>query len=137
MAIGGRLHKSGQQHRSLDLLTHAQEGDNALTSETIRRRFDCTGQRSIVGCHVTQNALKVRLFIKPYCGWCHRAMNWLEDHKIPFEALDVISDAKAYAEMVNLSGQTLAPVIEVNGKILADFGPDDLERFWKHIGPPA
>jgi len=22
--------------------------------------------------------MKIRLFIKPYCGWCHQAMRWLE-----------------------------------------------------------
>ena len=60
-------------------------------------------------------------------------MNWLEDHRIPYETLDVISDDKAYAEMVKVSGQTLAPVIEVNGKILADFGPNDLDRFWRQF----
>ena len=79
------------------------------------------------------NPKQIRLFIKPYCGWCHRAMGWLEDHRIPYEALDVVSDEKAYAEMFQLSGQTLAPVIEVNGKILADFGPSDLARFWKQF----
>lgn len=21
--------------------------------------------------------MKIRLFIKPYCGWCHAAMRWL------------------------------------------------------------
>jgi hypothetical protein len=23
--------------------------------------------------------VKIRLFIKPYCGWCHWAQNWLDD----------------------------------------------------------
>jgi len=75
--------------------------------------------------------MKIRLFIKPYCGWCDKAMNWLDDHDIEYEVLDVISDNAAYDEMVKLSDQSLAPVIDVDGKILADFGPDQLERFWK------
>jgi glutaredoxin len=75
--------------------------------------------------------MKIRLFIKPYCGWCHKAMRWLDDHDIQYGKLDVISDEKAFAEMVKLSGQTLAPVIDVDGKILADFGPEELEKFWR------
>lgn len=75
--------------------------------------------------------MKTRLFIKPYCGWCHKAMNWLDANDIEYEVLDVISSNAAYDEMVKLSGQSLAPVIDVDGKILADFGPDQLERFWK------
>jgi glutaredoxin len=73
--------------------------------------------------------MKIRLFIKPYCPWCHKAMRWLDDHDIEYEKLDVIADSKAYTEMVNLSGQTLAPVIEVDGKVLADFGPEELAKF--------
>ncbi len=77
--------------------------------------------------------MKIRLFIKPYCGWCHKAMRWLEERSIKYETLDVIADAKAMDEMVQLSGQTFAPVIEVDGKILADFGPEELEAFWEDL----
>lgn len=75
----------------------------------------------------------VRLFVKPYCGWCHEAEDWLRERDISFEKLDVISDAAARREMQELSGQTLAPVIEVDGEILADFDTDQLEAFWKQI----
>ena len=77
--------------------------------------------------------MKIRLFIKPYCGWCHKAMRWLDAHGVKYETLDVIADTEAYREMVELSGQTLAPVIDVDGKVLADFGPEELERFWQQI----
>ena len=76
---------------------------------------------------------KVRLFIKPYCGWCHKAERWLDQHEIDYETVDVISDEAAYDEMINLSGQELAPVIDVDGEILADFGPDQLARFWAQL----
>ncbi|MGI8967230.1 MAG: glutaredoxin family protein [Limisphaerales bacterium] len=74
---------------------------------------------------------KIRLFVKPYCGWCHEAKDWLEDRGIVFEEVDVTSDAAARREMRELSGQKLAPVIEVNGEILADFDTDQLAKFWK------
>jgi glutaredoxin len=76
---------------------------------------------------------KVRLFVKPYCGWCHKAERWLDQHEIDYETVDVISDEAAYDEMINLSGQELAPVIDVDGEILADFGPDQLARFWDQL----
>jgi glutaredoxin len=74
--------------------------------------------------------MKARLFIKPWCGWCHKAMNWLDDHGVEYDIIDVLKDNAAYEEMIRLSGQDLTPVIDVDGKILADFGPDQLERFW-------
>jgi glutaredoxin len=76
---------------------------------------------------------KVRLFIKPFCGWCAQAMDWLDDHSIEYEVLDVVADEQAYEEMDRLSGQTLAPVIDVDGRILADFGARELAAFWKEL----
>jgi glutaredoxin len=76
---------------------------------------------------------RVRLFVKPYCGWCHEAQDWLEERGIEFETLDVTSDARARAEMVQLTDQTLAPVIDVDGEILADFDTGQLEEFWKKL----
>jgi glutaredoxin len=77
--------------------------------------------------------MKIRLFIKPYCGWCHKAMRWLDNRGIKYEKIDVMADEAAFDEMIRISGQELAPVIDVDGKVLADFGPEQLEKFWKTI----
>lgn len=77
--------------------------------------------------------MNIRLFIKPYCPWCHLAQRWLDGRGVQYETLDVIADRQAYTEMIRLSGQSLAPVIDVNGEVLADFGPDELEMFWGKI----
>jgi glutaredoxin len=77
--------------------------------------------------------MKTRLFIKPYCGWCHKAMRWLDERDIKYEKIDVIADEAAFDEMIRISGQELAPVIDAGGKILADFGPEELARFWKQF----
>jgi glutaredoxin 3 len=75
----------------------------------------------------------VRLFIKPYCGWCHEAIAWLKGRGIAFETLDVTSSQSAYAEMVELTGQSSAPCMDADGEILADFGVDELQVFWKQF----
>jgi glutaredoxin len=79
---------------------------------------------------------RVRLFIKPYCGWCHKAVHWLDDQGVDYQRVDVTADEIAFDEMIRLSGQDLAPVLEVDGKILADFGPDQLADFWKKLEQP-
>ena len=76
---------------------------------------------------------RIRLFVKPYCGWCQKAIHWLNDHRVAYEEVDVIADEAAYDEMIRLSGQDLAPVIDVDGQILADFGPDQLASFWERL----
>ena len=86
-------------------------------------------------------AKRVRLFVKPYCGWCDKAVRWLDEHNVDYEEVDVIADETAFDEMIKLSGQDQAPVLEVNGIVLADFGPDQLADFWNRLerknGRPA
>jgi glutaredoxin len=60
-------------------------------------------------------------------------MHWLDQHGVEYEKVDVIGDEAAFDEMIRLSGQELAPVIEVDGELLADFGPDQLAEFWKTL----
>ncbi len=60
-------------------------------------------------------------------------MTWLDNHEIDYEQIDVISDEAAYDEMIRISGQDLAPVLEVNGEVLADFGPEQLPGFFNRI----
>ena len=76
---------------------------------------------------------RIRLFIKPFCGWCHKAIRWLDAQGIDYETVDVMADEAAFDEMIRLSGQDLAPVIDVDGEILADFGPDQLAEFWRRL----
>ena len=75
----------------------------------------------------------VRLFIKSWCGWCHEAEAWLKERGIAYETLNVSTDKVARKEMFDLSGQTLAPVIDVDGEILADFDTGQLAKFWKQF----
>ena len=72
----------------------------------------------------------IRLFIKPGCPWCHEAIDWLDERGIRYQVLDVIRDTVARAEMLELTGQTKAPSIDVDGHILADFGADELADWW-------
>lgn len=47
---------------------------------------------------------------------------------------DVTVDSSAFAEMQQKSGQTKAPTLDWNGKVLADFGTDDLVPFLRDRG---
>ena len=60
-------------------------------------------------------------------------MRWLDDRDVAYEKIDVIADEAAFDEMIRLSGQDLAPVIDVDGEILVDFGPDQLSEFWSRL----
>ncbi len=76
----------------------------------------------------------VRLFVKHGCPWCEEAEDWLNERRVPHKSLDVLIDGEARREMIELSDQTKAPVIEIDGKVLADFDTDQLAAFWKSLG---
>ena len=77
--------------------------------------------------------MKARLFVKPSCGWCIKASRWLDEHDIEYEEVDVFADDAAFEEMIRLSGQECAPVLEIGGRVLADFGPEELPGFFKNL----
>ena len=61
-------------------------------------------------------------------------MAWLDARNYTYEKLEVIENPEAMKEMKELTGQTSAPCMEVDGLVLADFGVDELEVFWKRHG---
>jgi glutaredoxin 3 len=75
-----------------------------------------------------------KLYIKPGCPWCTRALAWLDENGYRYQVIDVIANEAAFAEMMDLTGQTLTPSLTVNhGEenqlVLPDFGPDELADF--------
>ena len=48
---------------------------------------------------------------------------------IPFLEINVLEDHAAYARMREISRQSLTPTLEWNNRVLADFGPPELEEF--------
>jgi glutaredoxin len=77
---------------------------------------------------------QLKVYIKPGCPWCISAVAWLEDEGYDFTKVDVINNAEAFDEMIELSGQSLAPTMTYGSLILADFGVPELEKFIEENG---
>jgi glutaredoxin 3 len=69
------------------------------------------------------------LYVKAGCPWCEEAIAFLDGHAIGYRLKEVRADAQAFAEMKQKSGQTLTPTLDWHGKVLADFGVDELKPF--------
>jgi len=74
------------------------------------------------------------LYSRPMCGWCIDAKEWLTEQGLAFETRNTGADAAARQRAIELSGQTLVPVIEVDGHVLGDFDTGQLEGFLKKLG---
>ncbi len=53
----------------------------------------------------------------------------LRKYDLPFEDRDIINDPRQRQEMIERSGQTLSPCVEVNGEMLADVSGAELENY--------
>lgn len=69
------------------------------------------------------------LYVKEGCPWCDEAVEFLDGHGVSYRQKEVTGDKSAFAEMQKKSGQTKAPTLDWHGKILADFGKDELIPF--------
>jgi glutaredoxin 3 len=64
---------------------------------------------------------KVRLFTTPSCPYCYTLREFLKEHDVKFEDIDVSKDAKAREEMIQKSKQMSTPIVEVDGEIVVGF----------------
>ncbi len=71
------------------------------------------------------------LYVKQGCPWCIAAEEELQKLGVKYERREVRSNPAYFEEMKKLSGQTKAPVLQMNDRILADFGPEQLPGFLK------
>ena len=71
------------------------------------------------------------LYVKQGCPWCIAAEEELQKLGVKYERREVRSNPTFFREMQEISGQTKAPVLDVDGRILADFGPEQLSSFLK------
>jgi glutaredoxin 3 len=69
------------------------------------------------------------LYTKRGCPWCDAVVEFLDGNGVSYRLKEVTADAEAYREMETKSGQTKAPTLDWNGKVLADFGVEELVPF--------
>lgn len=75
--------------------------------------------------------MAVRLYSTPQCPFCVQAKRFLKENGIPFEEYDVSRNPQKADEMFRKSGQMGVPVLDVKGKILVGFRPDDIIKAWR------
>lgn len=74
------------------------------------------------------------VYIKSHCPWCKEARAWLDARGYRYEIREVLEDPAAMERMREISGQSLTPTMEVDGKVLADFDTGQLSEFLEANG---
>ncbi|MAF51278.1 MAG: glutaredoxin [Nanoarchaeota archaeon] len=73
--------------------------------------------------------MKIIAWLKPECGWSMGVRAIMKKYELEYEDRDMINNAANYQEMVEKSGQTLSPCVEVDGHMLADVSGEEVEEY--------
>jgi monothiol glutaredoxin len=72
---------------------------------------------------------KIVAYLKPTCGWSQGVRAVLRKYDLAFEDRDIVNNPAQRREMIEKSGQTLSPCVEINGRMLADISGEEVESF--------
>ncbi len=72
--------------------------------------------------------MTIKIYSTPNCPWCVAAKDFFKSLDMPFEDIDVSLDEKAAQLMIEKSGQTGVPVIEMGNKVIIGFNKPLIEE---------
>ena len=70
----------------------------------------------------------VKVYSTPMCPYCVTLKQFLKEHNIEFEDIDVSQDKNALDEMVEKSGQLGVPVVDIDGEIIVGFDKEKINQ---------
>ncbi len=74
---------------------------------------------------------QVILYTTPTCTYCKSAKAFFEEHGVDYEEIDVSQDVQKAQELIEKTGQTGVPVIEIDGEVIIGF---DKRRIARALG---
>jgi len=69
---------------------------------------------------------KVRIFTTSTCPYCHTLMEFLKEHSIEFEEIDLLKDKKAREEIIKKTGRLEVPIIKIDNQIIIGFNKEKI-----------
>ena len=71
--------------------------------------------------------VKVTIYSTERCSFCRAAKEYFDSKGVHYNEIDVGSDMEKAREMIDKSGQTGVPVIEIGKKIIIGFNQDAID----------
>ena len=68
----------------------------------------------------------IKVYSTSSCPYCETLKQYLKEHNIEFEDIDVSQNKEALDEMVQKSGQMGVPVVDIDGQIVVGFDKEKI-----------
>ncbi len=68
----------------------------------------------------------VKIYSSPSCPYCFTLKEFLKEHNIRFEEIDVSQSEKAKKNLIEKTGKMEVPVMEIDGQIVAGFDKEKI-----------
>lgn len=72
--------------------------------------------------------MNVKVYSTTTCPWCVKVKDFLKEHSIEFEDINVGENREAAKEMVKKTGQMGVPVTEIDGQFIVGFNVAKLKE---------
>ena len=73
----------------------------------------------------------VKLYTTPACPYCYTLKEFLKQHQVAFEEIDISQDEKTRDEIIKKSGAIGAPILEIDGEIVVGFDKEKIVKLLK------
>ncbi len=72
--------------------------------------------------------MTVKIYSTTSCAYCFTLKEFLKEHNVEFEDIDVSKDKKAMEEMIEKSDKLEVPVMDIDGQIVAGFDKEKIVK---------
>ena len=88
------------------------------------RKIPRSGPSSAAPAARARGASEVVLYSTSWCGWCRKTMAWLDQRGIEYENRDIEKNDAWRDELIEKTGKTSIPMVEIDGEVIQGFNPD-------------
>jgi len=71
--------------------------------------------------------MKTTVYTKTGCSWCKEMLDYLKKQGVKFEEKNVSINPDFMEQLQNISRQDKTPTLNIDGKIVADAGVEDVK----------
>lgn len=71
---------------------------------------------------------EVVIYTAPWCGWCRKTLAWLDARDVRYDNRDIDAYAGYRAELIEKSGGTSIPFVEIGTGQVRGYSPERMER---------